>query len=243
MSAFALLLPLLLASPGGTERTPAVEGVPASYSGTAYDPSTGKALYIEEHREIREGGRRIRMTTEYRDPSGRLIVKRFVSFEQHPTVPEFRTEDLRSGYIEGSEPSGDSVRLYWRRSWSDPMQEKAVKIPGPAAVDAGFNNFVQSRWDRLMRGETATFNFGVPFALDYFAFRVYREREEQRNGRRLVTMVCDIDNFLLRLFVKPIVLTYDADVRRLVSYEGISNINNDDGKSYTVRIVYDPYGP
>jgi hypothetical protein len=58
-----------------------------------------------------------------------------------------------------------------------------------------------------------------------------------------MTVKLDIDNFVIRLFLDPIVLTYDMDARRLVSYEGISNILNDAGDSYFVRISYDPYGP
>ena len=49
----------------------------------------------------------------------------------------------------------------------------------------------------------------------------------------------EIGNRLLRLLIDPIDLAYDLESRRLLVFEGISNLNNDDGKSYNARIVFE----
>lgn len=216
---------------------------PMVYRGDAVDLDERTPLYVEEHEEAFEGGTRIKLLTTYRDVTGDVIAKRTTDFSNNTLLPTFRLDDVRTGYVEGVEVHGDSVRLYWRNAGSEPMQEKIMAIPHPAIVDAGFNNFVQEQWDSLMGGATLEMNFGVPSKLDYYQFRLYKDSESMIDGRNVVVMKCDIDNFFLRIFVKPIVLTYDRESHRMVSYEGISNINNVDGKSYVVQILYNPFGP
>lgn len=235
-----ILFPIVI----GLAGTPNEGLVPSTkYKGLAYDMNSNTIVYIENHEEIIENGNRIGLKTSYTEPSGKMIARRNVSFTNSETIPTFQTEDFRDGYLEGSELKGDSVRLYWRKNYESTMSEKTILLPGPAAVDAGFNNFVQRNWDDLMNGTKRQFNFGAPFALDYYGFRLHKIEKKTVGDRERVVIQCDIDNFFIRLFVTPIILTYDVQTRRLVEYEGISNINNEHGKSYFVKIVYDPFGP
>ncbi len=237
-----IALPLLLLTLWALSAAHAQVPHPA-YIGKAVDLETGEALYIEDHKEVVEDGRRVGLRSEYRDMEGRVLARRSVDFRKNPLTPEFRFIDERDGYTEGAEIVGDSVRLFVQTDAGSSMKETTLRIPDPAVVDAGFNNFVQVRWERIARGEKQYFNFGAAFAQDYYGFRVYKQSEVVRDGRRLMVVHLDIDNFLIRLFLDPIVLMYDMEARRLVSYEGISNVNNEEGKSYIVRITYDPYGP
>ena len=227
---------LMLAQVHGQVRHPA-------YEGKAVDLATGAELYIEDHKEILEDGRRVGMTSVYRDMSGRVLARRTVDFSKNPFVPDFELVDERDGYTEGASLQGDSLRVYLQKNSESPLEDVMLQIPDPAVVDAGFNNYVQAQWDAIAAGEKQYFNFAAPFAKDYYGFRVYKEDEVVENDRRMMIVHLDIDNFIIRLFLDPIVLKYDMEARRLVSYEGISNINNDEGKSYVVRITYDPYGP
>jgi hypothetical protein len=217
--------------------------LPAKYVGRAFDLGTGAFLYTEEHREVREEGRRVGIDTDYRDASGRVIVQRTASFRKHPTLAEFRTEDLRTGAMEGAEVAANGVRMFYRDTQDEQLQERTMSIPSPAAIDAGFNNYVQMNWDEIASGKKLSFHLAVPFRLDYYGFRIYKGQQVESEGRSFMRVICDIDNFVLRMFVDPIILTYDAEARRLVSYEGLSNISGDDGDNYVVKIVYDPYGP
>ncbi len=237
-----LLIPLSLVL--GIPGVPATGAKPSAvYEGIALDKKTGLPLYKEQHEEIVENDKCVGLSTIYRDMRNTTIAKRTVSFRDKETIPNFRTEDMRDGYLEGARVSGDSVHLYWRRNLRSELNEKTLLIPEPAVVDAGFNNFVKLHWDELLEGSTLHFNFGAPVALDYYPFRIFKKSETMVQGRGRVEMQCDIDNFLVRLFVKPIILTYDVETRRLVEYQGISNINDSLGKSHVVTIHYNPFGP
>ena len=214
-----------------------------SYFGKATDLKQGIHIYTEVHEERYSNGSRKSLLTTYHDTAGKVIVRRSVDFSRSTLLPDFHTEDLRSGYMEGAEQVASGVRLYWRKSAKDSIEQKIVRIPSPAVVDAGFNNFVQERWDSLMKGEELEMYFGLPFTLDYYRFRLYKDGEKEFNGRNAVVVRCEIDNFILRLFAKPIILMYDTETRRMISYDGISNINDERGNSYNVNIQYDPFGP
>jgi hypothetical protein len=215
-----------------------------AYDGAAVDLKTRRPVYTERHQETVVNGVRVGLRSTYVGPDGTVWATRRVDFSKNPMVPDFEFEDYRSGYRLGAESrGGDSVRFFERDGATAPLVEKVVRIPGTAVVDAGFNNFVQLNWETIASGRRMYFNFGAPFAMDYYGFRVYKDGERTEGNRRFMTVKLDIDNFVIRLFLDPIVLTYDMDARRLVAYEGISNILDDEGESYVVRISYDPYGP
>jgi hypothetical protein len=238
----SIILPFLIST--GIAGSPGSEPTPSTkYEGVAVDVKSNSVLYTEDNEEFYENGKRVGLKTSYRDPWGKLIVQRTVDFTENAMTPTFRTEDLRDGYTEGAEVVGDSVRLYWRKNFTSALNQKTILIPAPAAVDAGFNNFIQQNWDDVIRGTKLHFNFGAPFALDYYEFRVYKSDDKVVDGRKQIVVRCEIDNWIIRLFVTPIILTYDVDTKRLVEYAGISNINNDKGKSHFVRIQYNPFGP
>lgn len=214
-----------------------------NYVGKAVDLKESLALYEEEHEEFYVDGRRVRLNTVFRDQAKNVIATRNVDFSRHQFLPDFQLEDIRTGYVEGSEMVDGGVRLFVRRNIKEPMEEKIIPVVNPTVVDAGFNNFIQARWDSLMTGAKLYVNFGVPSKLDYYGFRIYRDGLTTVNGRTAVIVKCDIDNFIIRLFLDPISLTYDAEVKRLITYEGISNIGNEKGKNYFVKITYQPFGP
>jgi hypothetical protein len=214
-----------------------------TFVGIATDLNEGKSLYSEEHEDSYENGKRLRLTTKYRDESKNVIAARIVDFSQNPFMPDFRLENYRTGYIEGAEMVNNGLRVYVRKSADQPIREKILSVPKPSVVDAGFNNFVQTHWDSLMTGKKLYLNFAVPARLEYYGFRLYKEGETTVRGRRAVIVKCDVDNFMLRLFLDPIILTYDVESMRLISYEGISNISNDKGDNYFVRIAFSPLGP
>lgn len=234
-----IILAVSLATAGSADRSSRT-----AYDGTAVDLKTRLPVYTERHEEQVVNGVRVGLRSTYLGADGSLWATRRVDFSKNPLVPDFEFEDRRTGYRLGAESRGvDSVRFYERDGASAPLVEKVVRIPGTAVVDAGFNNFVQSNWETIASGRKMYFNFGAPFAMDYYGFRVYKDGERTEGNRRFMIVKLDIDNFVIRLFLDPIVLTYDMDARRLVSYEGISNILDAAGESYVVRISYDPYGP
>jgi hypothetical protein len=213
------------------------------YTGSAFDVKTSKNIYTEEHQEIIEARKHTLTITTYKDNKGKAIAKRLLDFSRSNTCPDFKLEDNRLGYLEGAEVNGKSVKVYFRIKSTTPLKEKVLTIPEPFVIDGGFNYYLKSNWDEMMKGKILSFNFVVPVRLDYYKFRVRKIKETTAQGKKAVVVNLEPDNFIIRKLVDPIVITYDIESKRILVYEGISNINNDEGQNYVARLVYPNLGP
>jgi len=213
------------------------------YSGFAYDPSSNKTIYTEDFEEVIENGKHVMSSTTVKDASGKIIATRKIDFGKSYVTPNFKLEDLRTGYMEGATVSGDSITLYYRDSHHSKINQKKMLVPLPYVVDGGFNYFIKQKWDDLMKDEIIPFHMAVAAKLDYFTFRARKEKETIIDGKKSVVIKIELDNFILRCLVDPITLTYECNSKRLLVYEGITNIPGDKGKNYVAKVVYPQLGP
>ena len=230
LSLWAVLI-LLMSS----EHTLSSQIVDKNYVGYAYDMETGAYLYKEVHRERWVGGKHVGSTVNYVDKDGKTIVAKQIKYNSNPLLPEFNTIDKRDGYKEASDVTGNRIKLSSRRTDKENLESKAFTIKPGMVIDSGFDYFVRTNWDDLMDGEKMKMKFGVPIERDFFNFRLYKISE----NKNTVKFRFEIDNMLLRVFVKSIEVEYFKREKRLYRYKGMSNINNEEGKSYFVRIVFD----
>lgn len=213
--------------------------VKRNYSGSAFDLNNGKFLYKEYHEERYSEKKISESITDYRNQQNILLSRRVMIFKDDLTKPKFELKDFRSGYIEGSEVlSNNEVKVYTRKNKDSELEEKVLTPEEPFVIDGGLTYFFIKNWNRLMNNETVEFNFIAPAKLDYFRFRVSKNSIINIGGRRGLQLKLEINSFILRPFVDPIYITYDLETQKILNYKGISNVNNDQGKSYYVQIDY-----
>ena len=205
------------------------------YSGKAGDLKSGKFLYTDNHIETRSEGKHLSSVITYRDAKGNVIARKNIQFTKNSYLPDFELEDLRSGYIEGGVLQGKSYKVYYEKDKNSEKKEKILSLKGPSTADGGFDHFVRKNWDDLISGKTVKFSFIAPSQLYQFDFLVSKISSTSKT----ITLKMRIENFLLNILVPPINIIYDSETKRIIQYEGISNINNEEGKSYFVKIVYD----
>lgn len=210
-----------------------------SYTGFAYQEGTKQLIYIEEFTDRFQDGEHIETLTTYLDPQRKKIAERVLDFRKSKFAPDFTTEDLRTGYLEGAEVSGDKVKVFNRKDKNSKKEEKTIKVPQPFVVDGGFNQFIKSNWEKIENGESIAFQFVVPARLDYFTLRV--EKVESTDTEMKVQV--EPDKALIRWIASPIVVRYSKETHRIISYEGKSNISDDTGKNFMTRLVYPKKGP
>lgn len=210
-----------------------------SYQGIARDLKSNKFYYTEEHTETLDHDVLKETMIQYKDSAGVVIAKKIINYTGNKVTPSFEQNDYRDGYMEGISFAGNKLIFKFRKNKSESVKTKSISIPDNLVVDGGFNYYIKGNWDRLVSGETKVFNFAVPSQLDYFSFRLYKE--SQKNDAVVFRM--EPDNFVLRKLVDPIRVTYNMSTKRIVKYEGLSNINDKKGKSYLVKIMYPKVGP
>lgn len=203
----------------------------------AFDRVTGQYIYSEYHREVYRNGKHLYSIVEYRSPT-QVLARKTIDFTGSRQAPNFRLEDLRTGYVEGAARVPGGYRFFTKQGREDSMEEKVLAIPDPAVIDGGFDYFIRDNFDRLARGEKMPVNFGAANRKDFFRFNIYKAGESDSGGRRVVVFLVEANNVILKQLVEPIRLVYDVQSRRLLSFQGVSNINDDNGRNYRARIEF-----
>ena len=210
-----------------------------TYTSEARNLKNNKLIYNEFHEERFTGGKIEVSITKYKDLNNNLISERVMNFGDDLTKPNFKLEDFTSGYIEGAEVvAKNKVKVFTRKDAKSKMEEEVLTVDDPYVIDGGLTYFFIKHWDNLMKGKTEEFNFITPSKLDYFRFRVYKDSITTIGGRQGMRLILEPGSFILRAFVDPIIIVYALDNKGILYYKGISNVNDENGKSYSVEINY-----
>jgi hypothetical protein len=209
------------------------------YVGVALDRDDGRVLY-EEHHYLRgpEDAPRQRLVL-YRCAGGAPFARKQVEYGAARAAPAFILEDARFGYREGATREGATLVAFHRADAEQRERRAAVAAGEALVVDAGFDEFVRAQWPRLRRGETVALDFLLPSRLQTLRFKLRRVGTDTIAGAPASVYRLALGG-LLGWFAPDIEVTYrDAD-RRLLRFEGPTNIRADRDDNLVARIEFDP---
>jgi hypothetical protein len=217
-----------------------------SYSGRAFYEDATVPSYTEHYVLRLRNGEPVSAKTEYREHGGTLRAERTLDFgsgddERARWRPKYRFRDRVTGYEEGAEPVSQGIRVYLREGSDEALRIKVLQVPSPVVVDGGFIPFVRAHWDTLMKGARVPFHFVAVSQLDWFVLDLTRDASADRNGR--VAFVAKPRHAALRLIVDPTRVWFDPATRRMVEFQGRSNLHESRGKTRPVRLTYSHWTP
>lgn len=229
-----------------------------NYEGYAYLASDLSLLaYVEKHTLTRKKNQPVKRSVRYiakRDPTeqGTLIAQKenhygadHLTSSQAAEQPTFHLKDFRTGYEERVDWKNNELEMSVRDT--DVWTKKITSATNDTVIDAGFDEFVRRHWDDLLKGEQKPFQFAVPSRFGFVEFKIERtfpDRNPQTDPyyqRQTVSLSMTLASRWLAWLLDPITLTYDRSTKRLLRYEGLSNIRDTrDGadKNYDVDIRY-----
>jgi len=212
------------------------EQLTESFSGSAYAMDSNQLLYRETHYLFAgdNGGERVVL---YQCPDGRAFARKRSRDDGNAQAPDFDLVDARVGYREGVRRNGDQREVYVQRTAAQAEQADPLRLPADGVIDTGFESFARLHWDALVRGDTLAFDYLVPSRRKFFAFKVGKiDLPTAPPGS--VTFRLESSSWLS--FLLPhIDVSYDLATRRLVHYEGLSNVRDvKTGKNYRVHYEY-----
>lgn len=222
--------------------TAAAEPIDHRFRGYAYDLKTGAYRYTEVHRQKLDGFRWIDGEIDYFDPAGKKIASKTLDLRKDPQIPLMKLEIFKEGYVEAiTDVQADRYTV--RKTAEGKTKTRVImKTPGMGA-DSGFHSAIVANFDRLQKGETLRFDFGVAGQLDSYSFRCKKVADTVFDGKPAITLAIEPDS-LLRLFVDRLDLTYEVKTRYLLEYRGVSNMHDErTGKAFNVRILYTDQPP
>ena len=224
---------LLIAAWLGVAATVRADDAPEAFSGSAFASDSDALLYRETH-FLRAGGGSREHIVLYQCPDGRPFARKLSRDDGDAQAPDFDLTDARLGYREGVRRVDGGREVYVQRSAALPEQSDVLRVPADGVIDMGFEVFARKHWDELQRGDTLRFNFLVPSRRTFFAFKVKRIAPSAPTAPGTATFRLGPGNWFS--FLLPhIDVTYEVATRRLVHYEGLSNVRDLNGKNYRVR--------
>ncbi len=187
---------------------------------TGIDTKTGEKIFTEVNHVRFKDGLLLSGDAEFRNAGGKTYSRQKVDVKRSPVAPEYTFEDLRDGHRETVRHTGTAYEIIFKADAKSAEEKIPLKIPEheiAAVTIPGFSNFVVRHWDALVAGKAVYFYLIVPTQRDYYRFRLVRDSATAG----LVHFRIELGNFLLRMFVDAIRISFDTAKKRLVRYEGI----------------------
>lgn len=220
------LIFVLLAACAGAARADEDE-----YIGEAKNDQ-GVLVYTEKHQVSSGDGRMTASVTEYRAPDGELIATMRSDYSRSLAMPTYVFEDLKRNYREGVRWQ-DGTYVIFHQDGNEP--EKTSKIVSDSRVFScqGWHYYLINNLS-LLEKDNITLNLVLPSELRPFPFVVKKLASDESR----VSAELSLKHWLFRHFAPKLRLQYDKQKRRLVEFQGVSNILNQAGERQEVTIRY-----
>jgi len=203
--------------------------------GAAYGLDSERQLYSETHCV---SGDALTREVIYRDANEQLVAHKTLDYQTGLSTPSYVQRNFYSGESIAVELGQGSVDMVVRdRAGAGAAVSARLDTNQPLVIDAGFDAFIRDNWDALLAGEDMRFQFPFAARASLFALRIGPSRCSYDTGTDQCFLL-ELDNWILRALVDPIEIGYDASLKRLARYRGLSNIGDDNGDGQVVDIRY-----
>jgi hypothetical protein len=221
---------LVLVSATGAGATVAVE----RFDGVARNEA-GQIEYVEKHVVIYRENRVHSSRTTYFDPQNRLIGELQSDYSEGYQFGSYDFVDLRGGLKNGAKVEGDLVRMYTQKDGGRAVETKVIPRVSNQIVGQGFHHFIVNNLEAIAAGKMLHVRMVLPAQLDDFKFRIRRSKIEED----VISIRLEIDHWFLRLFAPHVDTDYHLPSKRLLRYEGLSNLKDPSGAYKVVTISYE----
>jgi hypothetical protein len=203
-------------------------------AGNAYDLKSGSLLFHEAHYRYTTASVPQQLVV-YSCPDGRPFARKLSRADGDAQAPDFDLIDARLNYHEGVRRLADRREVYVKRTAEMPEQADTLVVPPDGVIDVGFDEFARRHWSELAAGQSLSLPFLVPSRRVFYSFKA----KTDATAVSATTMTVRLSVGAWYAFLVPhIDVIYDRASHRLLRYEGLSNIRNDKGKSYNVRLEF-----
>ncbi len=196
----------------------------------------GSLVYYERHTVVYDEETLIKSLTEYIDPDGKVIGSLRSDYTHSLSAPEFILRDGRNQSLQGIHWQQNKVEMFSRERPGKRVSTRAlssdsrdVMISGP-----GLFYFVAKNMEKIISSDGLSFKYIIPGRLEAFDFLIKPLAHNDQQAEFEVK----IKSWLMRIFSPRLKLIYDVKKRRLLSFEGLSNIRDSEGEMMSVDIQY-----
>jgi hypothetical protein len=209
-------------------------------AGSAYNLENNQLVYRELYTNIDEN-KMVRV--DYVKPDGSVFATKTLVYQGELFQPSFDFEDRRDNEFVSAQFQG--ARLVLAHGMNNSQDEKVIYDNARMVIDAGFDAYIQLNWDKLIAGKRLKFDFAMPNRLSSVQLEVRKIKGlespllDSGIGREWIYFRIAPAQKFKSLFADPIDLAYDPNGKYLMRFHGRSNIDDDFGGPWDVRIEYE----
>lgn len=196
--------------------------------------SEGSLEYSEYHTVTYIDGKVSESQTVYYDAKNNKIGELVSEYSFGPQFGSYAFRDIRAQYQDGAKVGMDRIWLFRKQSPEAALEDKSLVKEKNQIVGQGFHQFIVRNLEQIAQGEVFQVLMVLPSRLDQYEFRIGKQKIEGDT----IFIRLEVDNWLLRLFAPHIDVEYDLRTRHLLRYQGVSNLEDIQGKHKEVTIIY-----
>lgn len=210
-------------------------------AGSAYDLENNELIYRELYTAINDLGE---VKVDYAKPDGSIFATKTLTYQGEYFQPAFVFQDTRDNEAVSAQFQG--ARLLLTHSLGKDRREKVIMDNARIVIDAGFDAYIQMHWDSLVvANKRKRFLFALPNRLDTIeleARKITPQESPVYNSEYgagwIYFRIAPAQKFI-SLFAAPIFLAYDPNGKYLMRFQGRSNLDDNRGAPWDVRIEYE----
>lgn len=205
------------------------------YTGVA--SQDGKKVYSEKHTVELQDNKVISSTTEYSDPSGKVLGVLKNNYGKSLNAPEHEMVDPIHKNNHGVRYDGDKLVMFNKDASSKEESEVLDKddTKGKLVVGGqGLHYYLVSNLEEVIKKGKLDLKFLIPGRLDAYNFYLKVNKKDEET----VHFDIEIDNWFLKMFAPKLKLIYSRKNPRLIRYSGLSNITDSKKEMMNVDIEY-----
>jgi len=203
-----------------------------SFIGRAYDQISGDLLYSEEHYFLNTTFH----TVIYKEPTGKIFARKEVFYLSNAFAPDIYQVNHRNGESINIHMKDNQYLIRYQENLDKPMKTRSIRDNTGLVIDAGFNKYIQTNWQLLTANQSPSIKYLLPTRQTTIELVIERTSCKESNQ---TCFLIEPSNWFFRMLSKPLVLTYDSDSRKLMTFQGKSNISDSEGNYQEVLIHYD----
>lgn len=205
---------------------------------TAKDPSSDRVLFTAKHTLTHTQSKQLATERiEYFNEKGHLIAEKEINYHDNPIAPTFTFQDHRIDKVVKVERNNNEPQVdIWVKTLEKAPISSQQNLNQNLVIDRGFNGYIQRNWQSLLNRNPLEFDFLLPD----FDTTIRINLSVTALTKKDVTLKADFSNVLHRIIADPIILTYDRQTKRLLRYQGLTqlkSVNEEGNSSYKVASI------
>lgn len=173
------------------------------------------------------------LATDYLDDKDTSFGSLRSDFSKNKLIPDYQFENSRIQLKEKVTKSEDGKKLIVDITERGRREVFELPIVENAVMGQGFHNLIMARFEDL-KEKPLEVNFIIPRKKDYFRFKI----EKVKSTGEAVELSLRPSHFLLKAIVPRISVTYHAQTKKLLSFHGMTNIEDSNGDVIKAAIGY-----